>query len=86
MAEEGVDAMAAHLVTLTAEEMQDTVRIDAMTEALLASAFKVSEQYLRAGFPTAWVRAFVHAFHRTASARLAAYSHAARTGAVANDA
>ena len=84
MAIQSVDAIAGHFATLTQAELDDPSRIDVVTERLLDSAASVGRQYLAAGFPPAWVRAFLSAFQRTASAPLAAYSAAVRPAA--NDA
>ncbi|MGN8096212.1 hypothetical protein [Methylobacterium sp. 22177] len=79
MAIESVDAVARHLAGLTPEEMEDTARIDAMTARMTDAAVKVARTYLDSGIPADWVRAFLNAFHRTATARLDGYSLAART-------
>lgn len=79
MAAEAVDAIAAHVATLTPAEMTDNVRIDAMTARAADAAVNVAETYLNAGIPAAWVRCFLASFHRTATARLDAYALAART-------
>lgn len=84
MAIQSVDAIAADFATLSQAELDDPSRIDAVTERLIDSAASVGREYLAAGFPPAWVRAFLSAFHRTATARIAAYSAAVRPAA--NDA
>jgi glutamate synthase domain-containing protein 1 len=81
MAHEAVDAIAAHFATLTGEEMEDPARIDAVTERMIEAAVEVGRIYLKAGIPPAWVRCFISSFQRTASARLADHSLAARAPA-----
>lgn len=84
MAIQAVDAIAGHFAKLSQAELDDPSRIDAVTERLLDSAASVGREYLEAGFPPAWVRGFLSAFHRTATERLAAYVQAVRPAA--NDA
>lgn len=79
MATEAVDAIAAHVATLTPAEMADNTRIDALTARAADAAVNVAETYLNSGISADWVRAFLNAFHRTATARLDAYALAART-------
>lgn len=77
MATEAVDAIAAYFATLSPAEMEDEARIDAATARMVDAAASVGRTYLEAGIPPAWVRAFLNAFHRAATARLAHHSLAA---------
>lgn len=84
LAIKSADAVAAHFAGLPQAEMEDEARIHAAFEGMLAEAATAGSEYLKAGIPPTWVRAFVNAFQRAAVARLALYSLAARPAA--NDA
>ena len=67
MATEAVAALAAHLATLTVEQLEDGAQMDRLGTMMLDAMERTAESYRALGIPALWVQKFRTTFARTAS-------------------
>lgn len=67
MADEAVELLARHLISLTPDELADEAQIDHVVQKMIQAMEATAETYRQAGIPSSWIEKFRNAFIRHAS-------------------